>query len=112
MTPRSADDRHREVYISPYDLASLAQIISSSTDECDRWDVYITIGCAGNYIFGPYRVEINTSHRVWRIQSAETVYDLHIGNGCTEEEGDMLGCSAESIFYILKKVSHKWASIQ
>lgn len=106
-TFRGTDNKRRQVYVSPYDLASLASIISSNTDGYNRWDIYITIGCAGNYIFGPYRVEINMPSGVWRIQSAKTVYDLHMGNGRTEEEGDMLDCSTESIFYVLKKVGYK-----
>jgi hypothetical protein len=103
----STDDRRREVYTSPYDLAGLAKIISSNTDDYDRWDVYITIGCPGSYIFGPYRVEINTSNGQWRIQSAETVYDLRTGNSHTEELGELLDCSTESICGVLRKAGYR-----
>lgn len=101
------DDRHREVYTSPYDLAGLAKIISSNTEDYNRWDVYITIGCPGNYIFGPYKVAINTSNGMWSVQSAETTYDLRMGNGYTEEEGELLDHRAESIYEVLKKVSYR-----
>lgn len=97
----------REVYTPPYDLAGLAQIISNNTDKYNRWDVYITIGCVGNYIFGPYGVEICTSDRTWRVQSADTIYDLRMGEGHTEEEGSLQDCSAESIHAVLKKAHYK-----
>ena len=100
--------RYREVYTSPYDLVGLAQIISNSIDEYDRWDVYITIGNSGNYIFGPYKVELHMSNGLWRVQSAETVYDLYMGNGCTEEEGELPDCSVGSIYMVLKKASPQW----
>lgn len=104
---KGIDNKHREVYTSLYGLTSLASIISSNTDKYNRWNIYITIGCTGNYIFGPYKVEINTPNGMWRIQSAETVYDLHMGNGHTEEEGELLDCSMESVFYVLKKACYK-----
>lgn len=97
----------REVYTPPYDLAGLAQIISSNIDKYDKWCVYITIGNSGNYIFGPYKVELDICSRFWRIQSAKTIYDLHMGSGYTEEEW-LLGSSVESIYTILKKASHRW----
>ena len=106
-TFNDAGDVHREVYTSPYDLASLARIISSNTDRYDRWSIYITIGCPGNYIFGPYKVDINTSNGVWSIQSAKTTYDLRMGNGCTEAGGELLDCSAKSICEVLRKVADR-----
>lgn len=100
----------REVYTSPYDLAGLAQIISANIERYDRWCVYITIGNSGNYIFGPYKIELDIRHGLWCIQSAETVYDLHMGNGCTEgEAGELPDGSAASIYKVLKKASPRWA---
>lgn len=98
----------RDVYTTPYNLASLAQIIRNNIDRYDRWHVYITIGNSGNYIFGPYKIELNIRHGLWRIQSAETVYDLHVGNGYTEEEGELPDGSAGSIYKVLKKASPRW----
>lgn len=98
----------REVYTSPYDLAGLAKIVSDNIDRYDKWCVYITIGNSRSYIFGPYKVELDIRNGLWRIQSAETVYDLHMGNGCTKEEG-LLSSSTESIYTILKKASPRWA---
>ena len=99
----------REVYTPPYDLAGLAQIISNNTDRYDQWCVYITIGNSGNYIFGPYKVELDLRNGLWSIQSAETVYDLHMENGHTEEEGELLDCSAGAVYAVLKKASPRWA---
>lgn len=101
------DDKHREVYTSPYDLAGLARIISNNAEDYERWDVYITVGCPGNYIFGPYRVEINTSSGVWRIQSAKTTFDLRMGDGHTEETGELSNCGVESIYEVLRKASYR-----
>ena len=104
---KNANDRHREVYTSPCDLAGLAKIISSNTDDYDRWSVYVTIGCPGNYIFGPCRVEINMLDGVWRVQSAETIYDLRTGNGHTNLEGKLQGNNMAGIYSVLKKVYYK-----
>lgn len=98
----------RDVYTTPYDLAGLSQIISNNIERYDRWHVYITIGNSGNYIFGPYRIELNIRHGLWCLQSAETVYDLHMGNGCTEEKGELPDGSAVSIYRVLKKASPRW----
>lgn len=106
-TFRDKDPRCREVYTSPYDLASLARIISNNADEHDKWKVYTTLGHTGNYIFGPYRVEIDLSEGMWRIQSAETIYGLHAGEGWTESEGDLQDSSPESIYAILKKAGYR-----
>lgn len=97
----------RDVYTTPYNLSRLAQIISSS-ERYDRWHVYITIGNSGNYIFGPYRIGLNICNGRWYIQSAKTVYDLHMGNGCMEEEGELPDGSAVSIYRLLKKVVPQW----
>lgn len=94
----------REVYTSPYDLIGLAKIISNSIDKYDRWRVYIAIGNPGNYILGPYKVELDMRNGLWRIQSAETIHDFHTGNSYTEEEGELLDSSVESIYMVLKKV--------
>jgi len=104
---KNVGHRCREVYTPPYDLAHLARIIHNGADEWDKWNVYLTIGCSGNYIFGPYRVEINTSNGMWRIQSAETIYELRTGEGRTEAEGDLQDCSPKSIHTVLKKVDYK-----
>lgn len=104
---KDTGDGHREIYTPPCDLAGLAQIVSNNTDRYDRWSIYIAIGCPGNYIFGPYLVAINTSNGMWSIQSAETVYDLRMGNGYTEELGELLSCNAESICEVLMKVSYR-----
>ena len=111
MTRTSKDrhSRHRAVYTSPYGLAGLAEVISNNADRYDQWDVYITIGSPGNYIFGPYEIKLNIHNGLWHIQSAETVYDLHTGNGYTEERGELLDGSAESIYTVLKKTSPQWA---
>ena len=77
--------RHRAVYTPPWDLAGPAKIISNNADGYDQWDVYITIGSPGNCIFGPCKVELNIRNRLRRIQSAETIYNLHTGNGYTKE---------------------------
>lgn len=109
-TFKSPHSRYREVYTPPYDLASLARIISNNTDKYDRWGVYITIGCPENRVFGPYKVELNMLNGLWCIQSAETVYDLHMGDGCMEEgRGKLPDCSAESVYTVLKKASPQWA---
>lgn len=65
------------------------------------------IGCTGNYIFGPYRVGINTSNGMWRIQSADTIYGLRMGDGQTGYEGYLQDGSPESIYAVLKKVDYK-----
>lgn len=106
-TSGGTDDRHRDVYTSPYDLAGLARIISNSADECYKWKVYITLGRAENYIFGPYRVEIDILNGMWRVQSAETIYGLHAGEGWTEAEGDLQDRSPEAIYAVLKKAGYR-----
>lgn len=106
-TFNDACEGHREVYTPPYDLAGLAQIVSNNTDRYDRWSIYVTIGCPGNYIFGPYLITINTSNGMWSIQSAETVYDLRVGNGYTEERGELLNCNVDSICEVLRKVGYR-----
>lgn len=106
-TFRGTDHKCRDMYTSPCDMMGPAKIISNNTDDCDRWDVYITVGRSGNCIFGPYRVSINTSNGVWCIQSADTVYDLRMGNGVTEEEGKLKNRSTTEIYHVLKKVCYK-----
>ena len=104
---RNKDPRCREAYVTPYDLVSLARIISSNADEYDKWKVYITIGRTGNYVFGPYEVEIDLQNWTWRVQSAETVHGLHAGEGWTEAEGDLQDNSPESIHVVLKKAGYR-----
>lgn len=108
-TFKDQSSKCREVYTPPYDLAGLAQIISNNIDRYDKWCVYITIGNSENYIFGPYKVELDIRNGLWRVQSAETVYDLHMENGRTEEEGELPDSSIESVYAVLKKAGPRWA---
>ena len=101
------DPRCREVYVSACDLAGMARVIGDNADEYDEWKVHITLGRTGDYIFGPYRVEINLRDGTWRVQSAETIRGLHAGEGWTEAEGDLQDGSPESIHAILKKAGHR-----
>lgn len=108
-TPKDQPLKCREVYTSPYNLGSLVRIIGNNIDRYDKWCVYITVSSFGNYIFGPYKVELNMRNGLWCVRSAKTVYDLHMGNGHIEEEGELPDSSIESVYTVLKKASPRWA---
>ena len=90
-------------YTDPYDLSSIAKMISSNHERVAVWKVIMFVGCPGNWVYGPVLVSFDLCTRTWFIGECSSVDRFDSAEARIAGQGYLSGTDQDRILAILRK---------
>lgn len=100
---------HGEYWVTRCGPAAVPQVASmiantaSQQPHIKTWSVVVSVGCPGNWVYGPYDVALDVAHGCYTITDLEAEERI--------DAGDVDCTSAESLFDVIKQVSYIYHNV-
>lgn len=92
---------HWTTRCSPAAIPQVARMLANTIAQqpgIKTWSVVVSVGCPGNWVYGPYDVALDVAHGCYTITDLETEERINAG--------DVDCASAESLYKVLRQVSY------
>ena len=87
-------------YTDPYDLPTIAD----HQEGVSVWEVIVSVGCPGNWVYGPILASFDFDNEAWLIGAGETTWQLEYGDMYVLDQGFLTSTRQSSIYDVLRKV--------
>lgn len=94
-------------YTDPYDLPMLAKMIAEYHSGVLVWEVVISVGCPGNWVYGPVSICFDFDNKTWLSGMGDTPWQLESGEMDVLGQGDLTIIDQKSIYNVLREVGIK-----
>ena len=99
-------EEHRVTQCGPAAIPQVASTIATTVSRqphSKTWSVVVSMGCPGNWVYGPYDVALDAEHGCYTITDLEA--EEHI------DAGDVDCTSYNSLFNIIKQISYIYHNV-